>query len=107
MEKQEFTFFIAGGSELATRALSNFDRLIRARLQDDCSLSVVDVLKEPRRAREHRVVATPMLIRERPSPIIKILGDLSHEAKVLAQLGLTARAEESVPTPPRVEEERA
>ncbi|OAI54418.1 hypothetical protein AYO47_02920 [Planctomyces sp. SCGC AG-212-M04] len=89
MEKHVYTFFVAGGSELAVRALANFDRLIRPRLLDQYSLTVVDILKEPRQAREHRVVATPMLVREHPSPVIRILGDLSEGAKVLDQLGLT------------------
>ena len=96
MSKHVFTFFIAGGGELATRALANFDRLIRPRLDSDCTLTVVDVLQEPRHARQHRIIATPMLIREQPLPVIKILGDLSQDAKVLAQLGLDARDEESL-----------
>lgn len=88
MDKHLFTFFIAGGGELAVRALANFDRLVRPRLKGGCTLIVIDILKEPRQAREHRVVATPMLVREQPLPVIKILGDLSHSEKVLEQLGL-------------------
>lgn len=89
MEKHVYTFFIAGGSELAVRALANFERLIRPRLEGGCKLTVVDILKDPRQAREHRVVATPMLVREQPLPAVRILGDLSQGAKVLDQLGLT------------------
>jgi circadian clock protein KaiB len=89
MDQHAFTFFVAGGGELAVRAVANFERLIRPRLDGGCTLTVVDILEEPRKAREYRVVATPMLVRERPAPVIKILGDLSQEAKVLAQLGLT------------------
>jgi circadian clock protein KaiB len=88
MDQHAFTLFIAGGTELASRALANFDRLIRDRLGERCQLTVIDILEEPRRARKHRVLATPMLVRERPAPVLRILGDLSHEAKILAQLGL-------------------
>jgi circadian clock protein KaiB len=88
MDQQAFTLFVAGGTELATRALANFDRLVRERLGERCQLTVIDILKEPRRAREHRVLATPLLVRERPNPVLRILGDLSQEAKILAQLGL-------------------
>lgn len=88
MEQYVFTLYVAGESDLAARALANFDRLVRARLRHRCSLQTVDVLKEPRLARQHRVVATPLLVRERPAPVIKVLGDLSQEAKILAQLGL-------------------
>ena len=96
MEKHVFTFFIAGGGELAVRALANFDRLIRPRLEGECTLIVVDILKEPRQAREHRVVATPMLVREQPHPVVRILGDLSQGAKVLDQLGLIGNDGDSV-----------
>jgi circadian clock protein KaiB len=88
MDHYSFTLYVAGESELAARALANFDRLIRARLPNRCSLKTVDILKEPRLARENRVVATPLLVRDQPQPIVKILGDLSYEAKIIAQLGL-------------------
>ncbi len=88
MEQYTFTLYVAGDGDLATRALANFDRLIRARFPDRCSLTTVDILKEPRRAREQRVIATPLLVRERPPPVVKILGDLSQESKILSQLGL-------------------
>jgi circadian clock protein KaiB len=89
MDQHTFTLFVAGGTELAGRAVANFERLVRHRLGEDCRLTVVDVLKEPRRAREHRVLATPLLIREQPPPTLRILGDLSQEEKILTQLGLT------------------
>ncbi len=93
MDQYTFTLYVAGNSDLAARALANFDRIIRARLSGDCTLKTVDVLQEPRLARLNRVVATPLLVREEPAPIVKILGDLSHEAKVIAQLGLNGPAE--------------
>ena len=91
MSDHSFTIFVAGGTDLAARALANFERVIRPRIASTCTLTVIDVLKEPRKAREHRVVATPMLVRELPQPVIKILGDLSKEGAVLTQLGLNER----------------
>jgi circadian clock protein KaiB len=88
MDQHAFTLFVAGGTELAARATTNFDRLIRERLGESCRCTVVDILKEPRQARQHRVLATPMLVREHPQPILRILGDLSQEDRLLAQLGL-------------------
>jgi circadian clock protein KaiB len=91
MDQQTFTLYVAGDGELAARALANFDRLVRARLGDRCTLKTVDVLKEPRVARENRVVATPLLVREEPQPVVKILGDLSLDEKILGHLGLGSR----------------
>jgi circadian clock protein KaiB len=95
MDQHAFTLFVAGGTELASRALTNFERLVRERLGESCRLTVIDILQEPRRARQHRVLATPMLVREHPTPILRILGDLSQEEKVLAQLGLNESEHEA------------
>jgi circadian clock protein KaiB len=100
MSDHTFTLFIAGGSELAERALSNFDRIVRRRLPGDCTLTVIDVLNDPRSARAHRVIATPLLVREQPAPVIKILGDLSQEEKIVTQLGLM----DSPDARPRIDE---
>lgn len=95
----QFTLYIAGDSDLAARALANFDRVVRARLRGGCGLTVVDVLKEPRLARLNRVIATPLLVRERPLPLLKLLGDLSQEEKLLAQLGLNEGDGPPAPAP--------
>jgi circadian clock protein KaiB len=95
MEDHTFILYVAGDGELAARARANFDRLVRARLGGRCSLTVVDIVAEPGVARQNRVVATPLLVRERPPPLVKILGDLSQEAKILTQLGLDTPAAES------------
>jgi circadian clock protein KaiB len=105
MESHNFILYVAGDGELTARARANFDRIIRARLGGRCSLTTVDVLKEPGVARQNRVVATPLLVRERPPPLVKILGDLSHEAKILNQLGLDGVAPGSDRPAGRVEVE--
>lgn len=95
-----YTLYVAGASELSARALRNFERMIHTRLNGNCTLKVVDVLQEPRVARLNRVVATPLLVREQPGPIIKILGDLS-EPKIITQLGLVGQG---VPPSPLTED---
>ncbi len=96
-----YTLFVAGGTELAARAVANFDRLVRSRLDGSpsCRLTVIDVLKEPATARDNRILATPMLVRQEPAPVVKILGDLSQDETVLGLLGLAAPAEPRARTP--------
>ena len=103
MAEYTFTLYVAGDGELTARARANFDRLIRARLGGRCSLTTVDVLREPGLARQNRVVATPLLVKERPLPLVKILGDLSQDAKILTQLGLDGLATDPEPPVRRVE----
>ncbi len=50
------------------------------------SLNVVEVLGMPEKALEKDVFATPMLVREIPEPVLKLLGDLSKMHSVLAAI---------------------
>jgi len=49
-------------------------------------LDVVEVLGMPEKALEKEVFATPMLVREIPEPVLKLLGDLSRMHSVLAAI---------------------
>jgi CheY-like chemotaxis protein len=50
------------------------------------ALNVVEVLRMPEKALENEVFATPMLVREVPEPVLKLLGDLSRMHSVLAAI---------------------
>jgi CheY-like chemotaxis protein len=47
---------------------------------------VVEVLGMPEKALEREVFATPMLVRDLPEPVLKLLGDLSQMPLVLAAI---------------------
>jgi CheY-like chemotaxis protein len=47
---------------------------------------VVEVLDMPEKALEREVFATPMLVRDLPAPVVKLLGDLSQMPLVLAAI---------------------
>lgn len=50
------------------------------------TLNLVEVLNMPEKALEKNVFATPMLVRELPEPVLKLLGDLSKMHTVLAAI---------------------
>ncbi|NNM80351.1 MAG: response regulator [Gallionella sp.] len=49
-------------------------------------LNVVEVLGLPEKALENEVFATPMLVREVPQPVLKLLGDLSKMHTVISAI---------------------
>jgi circadian clock protein KaiB len=55
---------------------------------DDYELVVIDVLERPQLAEDEKILATPMLVKELPMPIRRIIGDLSDTEKVLLGLDL-------------------
>ncbi|MGZ8096160.1 MAG: response regulator [Methylosarcina sp.] len=54
-------------------------------------LDVVEVLGMPEKALEKDVFATPMLVRDVPEPVLKLLGDLSRVPSVIAAITTEAK----------------
>ncbi len=54
-------------------------------------LNVVEVLGMPEKALEKDVFATPMLVRDVPEPVLKLLGDLSRVPSVIAAITTEAK----------------
>jgi circadian clock protein KaiB len=61
------------------------DRLPKAGVQ----IAVIDVFKEPGRAKEDRVIATPTLIKVQPAPELRLIGSIDDPDAVLRHLGLS------------------
>lgn len=82
--------YVAGATAASQRAVANLTAICEAHLADRCEIEVVDVYQRAQLAVDDAITAAPTLVRLRPEPVVRILGDLSSEAEVLAQLGLTA-----------------
>lgn len=51
-------------------------------------IEVIDLLKNPRLARDNQILAVPTLVRKLPLPVRNIIGDLSNTERVLVGLDL-------------------
>ena len=51
-------------------------------------IEVIDLLANPRLAKDHQIVAIPTLVKKLPNPIRKIIGDLSDVERTLVGLDL-------------------
>lgn len=80
-----FTVDETSGSMRARRQL---ERLQQQLDRGELELEVIDVLERPDLAEEEEVLATPALIRFRPLPRRKIVGDLSDWETVVVSLNL-------------------
>ena len=78
----QFSLFVSGDNELTRRAVSNFEKVVRPAVGADCVLEVIDILVNPGRAVEQRILATPTLLRTHPPPPLRIVGDFSDQAAV-------------------------
>lgn len=78
----KFTMFVSQENE----TVRNFILKLKSeceRLNQDCGISVVNVLDMPEKAVENDIYVTPTVIRSLPEPVVKVLGDLSNVRKVL------------------------
>lgn len=82
--------YVAGASELSTRAIAQVRALCEQHLAGHFRLAVVDVHRGAHLTEQHNVLATPTLIKELPLPKRRLVGDLSNTPLVLATLGIDA-----------------
>lgn len=86
MEPTKLVLYIAGQTPKSTAAIENLRHICEEHLPGRYVVEVIDLRLHPHLAREHNIVAIPTLVRELPTPIRKIIGDLSDSQKVLVHL---------------------
>jgi circadian clock protein KaiB len=84
----DLTLFVGGASDLSGQAIAHARDLCDLHLAGRHRLSVVDLHVDPDAGVRSRVHAAPTLVRNRPLPARKLVGDLSQTADVLRALGL-------------------
>jgi circadian clock protein KaiB len=83
--------YVAGETPRAIAALDNLQRLCEQHLAGKYHIEVIDLLRTPRLARDDQIIAVPTLVRKRPRPVRKVIGDLSDTQRVLVGLDLGPR----------------
>ena len=83
-----FTLFVTGATTRAQRAVDGFRAVCERTLGGDYELTVVDVLVDTQLAEDHNVVATPTVVRTRPGPVRRAVGEVRDPARLIATLGL-------------------
>lgn len=84
--------YVAGQSPRSLNALANLTQLCEEHLAGRHAIETVDLVDDPSRARDDDILAIPTLVRRRPRPERKIIGDLSDTPRVLAALHLRPAA---------------
>jgi circadian clock protein KaiB len=78
--------YVAGHSPRSLHAFANLTRLCEQHLAGSYELETIDLVEHPTRAREDDILAVPTLVRRLPTPVHKIVGDLSNTGRVLSAL---------------------
>jgi len=94
-ERWDLRLYTAGQSPKSLAALSNLKRICDEHLAGRYSIEVIDLMKNPRLAKDDEIVAIPTLVRKLPAPLRKLIGDLSNEERALVGLQLRPRKGEA------------
>jgi circadian clock protein KaiB len=87
--------YVAGQTPKSLAAISNLKRICSEHLDGQYLLEVIDLMKNPQLAQGDQILAIPTLVRSLPTPIRKIIGDLSNVDRVLVGLDVRSPDEES------------
>jgi circadian clock protein KaiB len=87
-EKWNLRLYTAGQSPKSLAALDNLKRMCEQHLPGRYTIEVVDLLKNPRLAKDDQIVAIPTLVRKLPEPLRRIVGDLSDTERALVGMQL-------------------
>lgn len=90
-EKWELRLYTAGQTPKSVAAFNNLKRLCEEHMPGRYEIEVIDLMVNPRLAKEDQIVAIPTLVRKLPEPLRRIIGDLSDTERALVGLQLRPR----------------
>lgn len=85
-ERWVLSLYVAGSSPCSLRAIRNLRRICEDHLPGRHAVEIVDLYQHPSRAAEADLVCAPTLVKRRPPPVRRLVGDLSNEGRVLVVL---------------------
>jgi circadian clock protein KaiB len=85
--------YVTGSTKRSARAIETTRQICDTYLKDRHELVVVDLYEHPEAAAREQIIASPTLVRLQPTPLRRVIGDLSDQRRVLVSLGLCARTE--------------
>lgn len=86
--------FVTGTTPRSASAIANIRSLCERHLEGRYDLEVVDIYQQPSQAAGAQIIAAPTLIKQEPSPLKRIVGDLSNPDRVMVCLDLSDGASE-------------
>jgi len=90
-EMFDLRLYVAGQTPKAVRAFANLRKICDEHLAGRYQIEVIDLVDNPALGRGDQILALPTLVRRLPTPIKKIIGDLSNTERVLVGLDLRPR----------------
>ncbi len=91
-EKYVLKLYITGMTPRSQEALRNIKKIMRDNFGDNYELEVIDIYQQPTLAKDDQIIAVPTLIKKLPSPLRRLIGDLSQEDRIILGLDLKPKS---------------
>ena len=86
--KYVLKLYITGLTPRSQQALRNIERVCKHHLAGRFELQVIDIYQQPQLAKDDQIIAVPTLVKKLPTPLRKLIGDLSQEDRIILGLDL-------------------
>jgi circadian clock protein KaiB len=80
--------YVAGETQRSLTAFANLKNFCEEHLPNRYSIEVIDLLRQPELAQSDQIVALPTLVRKLPTPVRRVIGDLSDRDRVMVGMEL-------------------
>ncbi len=95
----DLRLYVAGPTPKSIAAYRNLETICETHLAGRYHIHVIDLMKNPQLAKGDQILAVPTVVRNLPSPIRKLIGNLSDTERVI--VGLDLRPRDGDPFAPR------
>ena len=102
-EKYVLKLYITGMTARSQQALRNIKKIIKENPDYNFDLEVIDIYQQPTLAKGDQIIAVPTLIKKLPTPLRRLIGDLSQEDRIILGLDLKSKSFFSPPQKGRKE----
>lgn len=85
--------YVTGATDRSSRAITNIRWFCERYLKGRYDLVVVDIYQQPLLAQTQEIIAAPTLVKSKPLPPKRLVGDFSDRERLVAGLGLQGETE--------------
>lgn len=93
-KKWHLCLYVAGDKQKTDNAVGLLRQICEENIPGKCEIEVFDIMEDPQVALNENIIATPCLIKKRPLPKRKLIGELTDKARLLRGIGIEDEAPE-------------
>jgi circadian clock protein KaiB len=90
-ERYFLRLYVTGMTPRSTAAFGAIKAICEEKLKGRYELEVIDIYQQPGLAKDEQIIAVPTLVKLLPSPLRRLIGNLSDKERVLLGLDLIAK----------------